>query len=510
MTTLDKSKILSFRQCSKKLWLEVNSPELNVNSTQTNASLQIGQSVGQMVRKIYDRENCGVKIEITHGEVKAALADTQRALSKNCAVFEAGFSSNGTNIFVDVLLPMQVNDSQFWKIVEVKSSSGMKQHFLDDVAIQTFVAKGSGLPVKSISLAHISSDWVYGGDGNYVGFLKEIDLTEAAISRAGEVSNWIDQACLTLSLENQPRVSTGTQCNSPVSCGFIGHCRGQESPQAEFPVEWLPRISSSNIERLAMQGIVDMRHVPDEILNDKQRLVKQHTISNSIFFDNKGAKSDLASYNLPIYFLDFESIQFAIPIWAGWKPYQQAVFQFSIHSLDFTGKLTHQEYLNLSGDDPTVQLAREMVEKCGLSGPIFVYNAGFERTRIQEMIDRLALDVGLVAGLTNIVDRIVDLLPIARNRYYHPNQQGSWSLKDVLPALVPTLSYSLLDGVRNGSAAQKAYLEAIHLQSESNRKAIIKNELLNYCKSDTYATVLIWRIFSGRTDIVIPAFSVDS
>ena len=178
MTTLDKSKILSFRQCSKKLWLEVNSPELNVNSTQTNASLQIGQSVGQMVRKIYDRENCGVKIEITHGEVKAALADTQRALSKNCAVFEAGFSSNGTNIFVDVLLPMQVNDSQFWKIVEVKSSSGMKQHFLDDVAIQTFVAKGSGLPVKSISLAHISSDWVYGGDGNYVGFLKEIDLLD--------------------------------------------------------------------------------------------------------------------------------------------------------------------------------------------------------------------------------------------------------------------------------------------------------------------------------------------
>jgi len=151
-----------------------------------------------------------------------------------------------------------------------------------------------------------------------------------------------------------------------------------------------------------------------------------------------------------------------------------------------------------------------LVAKCGSNGPVFVYNAGFERTRIQEMIDRLVHDVGLVVGLTNISNRIVDLLPIARNRYYHPSQKGSWSLKDLLPALVPSLSYSLLAGVQNGSAAQKAYLEAINLHSESNRKAIIKNELLNYCKLDTYATVLIWQIFSGRTDIVIPTFSINS
>jgi len=353
LVILTKSKILSFRQCPKKLWLEENYPDLSINSTQTNVSLQIGQLVGGIARKIYDPDNRGIKIEIKHGQVDAALADTQIALSSNCAIFEAGFSFNGANIFVDVLLPTQVSGAQFWNIVEVKSSAGIKPHFIDDLAIQTFVAKGGGLPIQSIFLAHISSDWVYGGDENYSGLFKKIDVTEMAISRASEVRDWIEQARQTLLMENQPIIATGAQCNSPVVCSFFNHCRTQETTQAEFPVEWLPRISSSAIEQLAMQGISDLRHVPDKNLNEKQRRVQKHTISNSIYFDTDGAQSDLASHDLPIYFLDFESIQFAIPIWAGWKPYKQAVFQFSIHSLDATGKLEHKEYLDLSGNDPS-------------------------------------------------------------------------------------------------------------------------------------------------------------
>ena len=203
---------------------------------------------------------------------------------------------------------------------------------------------------------------------------------------------------------------------------------------------------------------------------------------------------------LPALFLDFETIQFAVPIWKGTRPYQQIPFQFSLHRLGRNGTLEPQSFLDLSGHDPSKGFAEALISACGERGPVFVYNAGFETARIRELAERFPR---LKRSLLAINERVVDLLPVARDRYYHPSQQGSWSIKKVLPVVAPDLSYSDLDGVQDGGMAMKAFMEATANQTAAARKAQIKQQLLDYCALDTLAMVRLWQFFSGRTDLRI-------
>ena len=382
-------------------------------------------------------------------------------------------------------------------MIEVKSSTSMKDYHYDDLVVQAFAVKAAGIPLASISLAHIDSSWTFPGGADYRGLLKENDLTAETLSRTNEVNEWIIQAQNIVDQPTEPLIQTGSQCFSPFECSFYDYCSRNE-PKAEYPVAWLPRFSSAKAEKLAAQGIDDLRNVPDEWLNGKQLRVKEHTLTGAAFFDVAGAASDLAAHPLPACFLDFETIQFAVPVWKGTRPYQQIPFQFSLHRLDASGRLAHTEFLDLSGDDPSESFAQSLIAACGEDGPVFVYNAGFEMARIRELAERFpALSQPLLA----INDRIVDLLPVARERYYHPSQQGSWSIKKVLPAVVPELRYDALDGVQDGGMAMNAFLEGIHPDTVPERKTQIEQQLLAYCKLDTYAMVRLWQVFSGRTHL---------
>jgi hypothetical protein len=170
-------------------------------------------------------------------------------------------------------------------------------------------------------------------------------------------------------------------------------------------------------------------------------------------------------------------------------------FQFSVHRLAQTGDLTHQAFLDLSGADPSLAFAEALVGACGVHGPVFVYNAAFETKRVEELAARFA---HLSRRLLAINERVVDLLPIARERYYHPGQQGSWSIKRVLPAVAPDLRYDGLDGVQDGGAAMQAYLEAIDQKTSGARRQQIERQLLDYCHLDTLAMVKLWRFFAGK------------
>jgi hypothetical protein len=230
------------------------------------------------------------------------------------------------------------------------------------------------------------------------------------------------------------------------------------------------------------------------LLNDKQQRVKAVTLSGKPYFDQHAAAAELSTHKLPAYFLDFETIQFAVPIWKGTRPYQQIPFQFSVHRLSRTGKLEQQAFLDLSGADPSKAFAEALIAACGHRGPIFVYNAGFETARIRELSERFPR---LAQPLLALNGRVVDLLPVARDHYYHPSQQGSWSIKAVLPALCQDLRYGDLDGVQNGGMAMDAFLEALTPQTSKTRKAEIEQQLLAYCALDTYAMVRLWSVFSG-------------
>lgn len=496
---LSKSKLIAFRQCPRRLWLEVHKPELREDSAGSEARMEAGNELGRLARRLYDPAGQGETIDFQKIGFGAALDRSKAVLTQAKPVFEAGYAANGALAFADVMLPVQASGKTSWRMVEVKSSTSVKDYHREDASIQAYIARSAGVPLAAIAVAHIDSDFVYRGGDDYAGLLAEKDLTDETKALAPDVEQWIGEAHKVAALPSEPTaIRTGGHCSTPFACGFYAHCSAGE-PQPEMPVDWLPRLQKKDVkEFIETKAITDLREVPDDYLNEVQLRVKRATISGSTFFDAPAAAAELAKHGLPACFLDFETVQFTIPVWKDTSPYQQLPFQFSLHKLDAGGKLSHAEFLDLSGADPCEAFARALIEKCDGLGPVFVYNAQFEEGRINELAARFPA----VAGpLLAIAKRIVDVLPVARRHYYHPGQHGSWSIKAVLPSMVPELDYGALTGIKDGTMASAGFLEAIRTETSPARREEIRRQLLEYCWLDTYALVRVWAHLAGHGEI---------
>ncbi|MFG6468404.1 DUF2779 domain-containing protein [Roseateles sp. BYS87W] len=499
MRTLSKSKLMAFRQCPKRLWLEIHRPELATVSAGAQARFAEGHTVGAIARSFYDPEGTGVLIDpVAQGHAGAMQRSQELLQAKTVApLFEAGFSDGRVMAYADVLLPVPTKRGRKWRMVEVKSSAQVKDYHREDVAVQAYAARAAGVDIESVALAHIDSSWTYPGGGDYRGLLVEEDLTTDVAALAPEVPVWVDEAHKIAQRRTAPKIATGAQCTTPFDCGFIDHCQ-QGQVAAEFPVAWLPRVQTKALRsHLDEPGVQDLRDVPNDLLNERQLRVKVHTLSGQVFFDATRAAAELAQHSRPAYFLDFETVQLAVPIWKGTRPYQQIPFQFSVHRISRTGQLTHGEFLQLDGSDPSRSFAEALIAACGRKGPVFVYNAGFESSRIKELAQRFPR---LRAELLLIQGRLVDLMRVAEACYYHPDQQGSWSIKKVLPTIAPDLDYGALSGVQDGTMAMQAFVEAaIDPHTTAERRSAIDAELRAYCRLDTLAMVRIWQYFSGHS-----------
>lgn len=497
MRSLSKSKLLAFRQCPKRLWLELNKPESAQVSPASETRFSIGHGVGAIARRIYDPEGKGKLVDAKAEGFSAALKRSEQLLQSSKPIFEAGFSAGGALAFADVMLPIRKGQKKMWRMVEVKSSTSVKDYHRDDAAIQSLVAQSAGVPLASIAVARIDNRWVYAGDGKYDGLLIEEDLSEEAMARTSEVKEWIAEAQAIASKTKEPKRTTGAHCTKPFECGFVEYCKARE-PQPQHAIDVLPNPSVDLRAYVAEKRITELKDVPDRLLNGLALRVKQSTLSGKVYFDVKATAGELSKHKLPALFLDFETVSMAVPIWKGMRPYQQISFQFSLHTLMRSGTLEHQDFIDLSGNDPSTSFATALVEAAGTTEPIFVYNASFEKSRIAEIAER---QPKLRRRLLAINERIVDLLPIARQHYYHRSQQGSWSIKAVLPAVVPDLDYGDLDGVKDGGMAMDAFLEAIRPETPPAQKQKLEKQLRAYCKLDTYAMVRIWQVFADRLDL---------
>ena len=490
---LSKSKLIAYRQCPRRVWLEVHNPELRQDSAGSAGRMEAGNELGRLARLIYDPENKGETIDAQRDGFRQALERSKTVLTEAKPVFEAGYTANGALAFADIMLPVANGKVPHWRMIEVKSSTSVKEYHREDAAIQAYIARTAGVPLDGIALAHIDSGFVYQGGEDYSGLLVEEDLTTETLARAAEVARWIAEAHKVVAEPQEPDVRTGGQCSTPFDCGFYHHCSAGE-PQPEMPVDWLPRLQKKDVkEFIETKAVTDLREVPDDYLNEIQLRVKNATISGQPHFDATASAKAL-DQGLPAYFLDFETVQFTIPVWKGTRPYQQLPFQFSLHRLGADGALAHVEFLDLTGADPCRAFAEKLVEACDAEGPVYVYNASFENGRIQDLAERFA---DLEPRLSAISQRIVDVLPVARRHFYHPSQHGSWSIKAVLPAIVPELDYGALPGVNNGALAASAFLEAIRPRTSADRREQIRRELLEYCWLDTYALVRVWAHLAG-------------
>jgi hypothetical protein len=248
-----------------------------------------------------------------------------------------------------------------------------------------------------------------------------------------------------------------------------------------------------------------MAEVPDALLTPLQRRVKAATLTGRPWFDAEGARRALAPHTGTLRFLDFEAAGRAVPVWTGTRPFQAMPFQFSLHTLqaaDDGDHIDHDEFIALGGDDPSEAFAKRLLAVCGLSGAVFVYNVSFEG----QVIDALARRFGeLETGLRAIRRRLVDLKPIVEQHYYHPAQQGGWGLKRVLPTLGDGPSHHDLDGVADGRMAEQAYLEATDPATTPQRQQALREQLLRYCRLDTWALVRLWAFLAGRPAVMAQA-----
>lgn len=479
---LSKSRIIAWKQCPKRLWLQVNRRDLLEVSDGTARAFQIGDEVGEVARSLHPG---GILIE-HNDNLSAAVSATKEAMLDfpKKPIFEAAFEHDGVLVRADVLLPAQSG----YRMVEVKSSTGVKDYQLDDCAVQAWVIKNSGIKLASIELAYIDTSFNYLGDGNYQGLFQQAAIDPFVIPLVKLAPSWAAEARRTLQ-GSEPDVPVGAHCDDPFECPFKAHCTQHLDKPPEYPLEVLYRLSAKKKELLRSDGIEDALDVSPEILNETQKWI-QRVSRTGIPEISAGAGASLAALPYPRYYLDFETITFAVPRWANTRPYAtQVPFQWSCHIEEEPGQLAHQMFLDVSGADPRRECAEALVRSLGTSGPVFVYYQAFEMGRITELA---SLFPDLSDGLNGILKRIVDLLPIAREHYYHPAMMGSWSIKAVLPTIAPDLRYDVME-VGDGDAAQAAYKEIIRAETTEVRKLELTAALRDYCELDTMAMVrLAW------------------
>jgi hypothetical protein len=403
------------------------------------------------------------------------------------AIFEAGFRHADVEVYVDVL----ERGENGWNLIEVKSSTSVKDEHLDDLAIQVWVAQRAGLAIERIELMHVDAEFIYPGDGHYDGLFVRQDLTEDVRRHLPYIEDTI-HTLRAVTRDPEPKIHIGRQCKIPYLCEYFDHCSAEEPP---FPVMYLPR-GGNLIDRLISEGIYDLREIPiDALQSETQQWVRHVTIQSRPEL-LPGAARILNELDYPRYFLDFECVQFAIPIWAGTHPYEQHPFQWSCHIQHTDGSLEHREFLDTAGRDPRRAFAECLVAACGEHGPVMVYNASFEK-KILKALELQCPD--LTASLAAIRARVFDLLPIVRTHYYHPDMKGSWSIKSVLPCLAPELDYRRLGQVQDGTQAQEAYLRLIDDGIAPDEQIRLREDLRRYCEMDTLAMVRIAEHLSGRS-----------
>ena len=482
--SLSKSRYCSGVQCPKMLWLKQNIPEEFDESCMNQSVLDTGLAVGDLAMGLF-----GDFVEVPYGKPGEMAKATLPLMEQKVPVIaEASFSANGCFCSVDIL--KRLGDKEV-AIYEVKSSTGVSDIYRQDAAYQYYVLQELGYEVVSCNIVHINNQYVRHGELDIQQLFTIVDITEDARKLQTEVRENIKMIRKYMEQTSEPTDDIGPHCFSPYTCGFFIHCAKHLPQPNVFDVSG---IKSKTAFKCYEQGIVSFADLNvSDLLSPKQYMQVEHELySYPPHVDVQSIRSFLDGLSYPLYFLDFESFQPAIPPYDDVRPFQQIVFQYSLHYIEYEGgPLQHKEFLAYPGADPRRELAEQLCADIPLDVCTTAYNMGFEKGRIRELAE---LYPDLREHLMNIHDHIVDLMvPFQKKWYYCRAMQGSYSIKYVLPALFPDdpeLDYHSLEGIHNGGEASAAFGNMAHMTPEEQET--IRKQLLKYCGLDTYAMIKIW------------------
>ena len=482
---LSKSTFVRGCQCHKSLWLYKHLYRTRDRiSREQQAIFDRGSRVGQLARDMFPGGiDASPPTPFQYDRSVARTAELVR--DRTPVIYEAAFRHAGVLAAMDIL----VRDGASYRAFEVKSSTSITDTYLLDAALQYFVITGSGLPLTDISIVCINPDYVRHGKLDIFRLFTGRSVRTEVLGLQPSIVQRVEELKRVARAEQMPEVPIGPQCNSPYPCDFIGTC-WKKVP--EYSVFDIARLDEAKKFELYRSGIVSVAAVPDDYpLSDRQRLQVEVERSRKGVIDVQAIEDFVRSLRYPLLFLDFETFQPAVPLYENSSPYQQIPFQFSLHRRERSGEEpSHVEFLAEAGPDPRESFAEAVLAAAGKAGSVLVYNQSFEVGRLAELA---GLFPDRAAAIEAVIERVVDLMaPFQRLDYYLPSMRGSYSIKRVLPALVPELSYDFL-AIGDGSAAALAFTELFE-ERDPTRRLEVRRQLLDYCRMDTYAMVRIFDV----------------
>ena len=488
---LSKSKYCGLWQCPKIAWLQKYRPEERVFDELLQQRMEVGSEVGDLAMGLFGDF---VEVTVRDGErldLARMIERTAEEMAKETPVIcEASFSWRGLYCAVDLLR----REGEGWAIYEVKSSTHEdKSIYAADVAYQKYVLEHCGVHVTGTYLVVLNREYVFDGTLRTEELFRVTDASEAVEAELPNIEPNLALAERFLSdPDTEPPIDLSERCNTPYICAFWGHCARHLPKPSVFDLYRLPIKKKINFYRKGLVSFADLIEAQG-ITNEKQLRQLEHGVRECPdYVDREQIRQFLGQLSYPLYFLDFETVQTAIPRYIGTRPYAQIPFQYSLHWIEREGgPLMHREFLAEAGTDPRRALAEQLCADIPRDVCVTAYYMGFECTRIQELADTFP---DLADHLLNIRDHIVDLLtPFQSGWYYNRAMGGSFSIKSVLPALFPddpALNYHNLEGIHNGSEAMAAFPVMEHMTPEE--RARTRQNLLRYCELDTYAMVKVW------------------
>ena len=423
---ISKSKFLWGLQCHKLLWFAYNQKDaIPKPDAAQQAIFDQGHEVGALAKQMFPE---GVEVGDRVLNLDETIRLTREALKLRKPLFEAAFSAGGGYCRTDILRPAPQNA---WDLIEVKSTTSLKDVHLEDLAFQTQVLGSTGLKIRDCYLCHINSEFVRHGEIDPNKFFTMENVTDQVTTLVNLVQDKLDDMFKVIRQRHHPDIKIGSHCDDPYTCPLHDHCW-----------RFLPQQNVIDLYRgarkgfdLLDQGVTLLRDIPDDFnLTDCQAIQRRVAISGKPQVNKKAIAKFLAQLQYPVSYLDFETFGTAIPLFDGLHPYQQVPFQFSLHIVPAPKtKPEHIMFLAEGRRDPRPEFMLKLRDAIPRTGSIVAFNASIELSRMNECCAAMPK---FSPWLKTVEGRVVDLLgPFRSFDYYHPEQHGSASMKAVLPAL---------------------------------------------------------------------------
>ncbi len=480
---LSKSKYTAGLQCVKRLWLEVHKPGLKHYDDWQLARFEQGTDIGVQAQELFPG---GVLISEDHRHIPEAMLSTRKAVKDGAKIlFEPAAEFGRVMARADVL----VNNGGKWDMVEVKSVTSIKEYQFQDMAIQRWIFEGAGFKMGKSILCHIDREYVRHGDIEWPKFFKMTDITRDVRRLMPGIAKQVQTFLEVADGKKAPDIPIGSRCDTPYGCPFKDHCWKGMPEDNVFTLCG----SSAVAERLYHEGIIRITDIPAGTkLGKNQRIQVEAAKTGKKIWKDAEVRNFVEKIEYPIQFLDFEAENPRIPLYDGTFSGQKIAFQYSMHIVEKPGaEPIHHEFLADGKSDPRKALADSLAGVLRDKGSVVAYWAAYEK----DVLDGLSVLFPEHGELfRSAIRRMQDLIiPFYRRHIVYPEFQGSASLKVVLPAMIPGMTYDGME-VGDGEAAVRAYQKMRDERTPKEEAEKIRKDLLAYCCQDTMAMVKLFEV----------------